>query len=50
VSVGQPIPSVGRQADELMREGRGLDRDRDASPRPEAYRGTPVPGTLARQP
>jgi len=50
VSVGQPIPSVGRQADELMREVETWIEAEMRRLDPEAYRSAPVPGALARQP
>ena len=50
VSVGQPIPSVGRQADELMREVEAWIETEMRRLDPEAYRGAPMPGALARQP
>jgi 1-acyl-sn-glycerol-3-phosphate acyltransferase len=50
VSVGQPIPSVGRQADELMREVETWIEAEMRRLDPEAYRSAPLPGALARQP
>jgi 1-acyl-sn-glycerol-3-phosphate acyltransferase len=41
VSIGKPIPSEGRKPDELMREGAGLDRGRNARLDPEAYAKKP---------
>ena len=50
VSVGRPIPSVGRREDELMRE---VERWIETEMRrldPEAYVGAPLPAALAGQP
>jgi len=47
VSFGRPIPSEGRQADELMREVEAWIEAEMRRLDPEAYAGTPQPAALA---
>ena len=49
VSVGKPIPSTGRQADELMREVETWIEAEMRRLDPEAYRGETVAAGLAGQ-
>ena len=50
ISIGEPIESAGRSADELMREVETWIEAEMRRLDPEAYRSAPVPGALARQP
>jgi len=50
VSIGHPIPSAGRQSDELMREVEAWIETEMRRLDPEAYRDAAMPAALASHP